>query len=159
MSSEHDIGELCNGSTYDSDSYCLGSNPSSPAIRLHGQAVKTLPSQGKIRGSIPLGGAKATASAVAFFVMRICFSESDAAQAVLYPDSYPGRLPVNPGACFFAFLYHHTRFFSLANPALYAPIPLHFHYVLSLFFSIFEQFFPEYLGTMAYRVGTFVYFC
>ena len=24
-------GELCNGSTYDSDSYCLGSNPSSPA--------------------------------------------------------------------------------------------------------------------------------
>ena len=26
------IGELCNGSTYDSDSYCLGSNPSSPAI-------------------------------------------------------------------------------------------------------------------------------
>ena len=27
-----DIGELCNGSTYDSDSYCLGSNPSSPAF-------------------------------------------------------------------------------------------------------------------------------
>ena len=53
------VGELCNGSTYDSDSYCLGSNPSSPAISLHGQAVKTLPSQGKIRGSIPLGGAKA----------------------------------------------------------------------------------------------------
>ena len=26
------VGELCNGSTYDSDSYCLGSNPSSPAI-------------------------------------------------------------------------------------------------------------------------------
>ena len=26
------FGELCNGSTYDSDSYCLGSNPSSPAI-------------------------------------------------------------------------------------------------------------------------------
>ncbi len=25
------VGELCNGSTYDSDSYCLGSNPSSPA--------------------------------------------------------------------------------------------------------------------------------
>ena len=51
------IGELCNGSTYDSDSYCLGSNPSSPAICLHGQAVKTLPSQGKIMGSIPIGGA------------------------------------------------------------------------------------------------------
>ena len=48
------IAELCNGSTYDSDSYCLGSNPSSPA-RLHGQAVKTSPSQGEIRGSIPLG--------------------------------------------------------------------------------------------------------
>ena len=29
-------GELCNGSTYDSDSYCLGSNPSSPAICLRG---------------------------------------------------------------------------------------------------------------------------
>ena len=52
------VGELCNGSTYDSDSYCLGSNPSSPAISLHGQAVKTSPSQGEIRGSIPLGGAK-----------------------------------------------------------------------------------------------------
>ena len=26
------IAELCNGSTYDSDSYCLGSNPSSAAI-------------------------------------------------------------------------------------------------------------------------------
>ena len=51
------IGELCNGSTYDSDSYCLGSNPSSPASCLHGQAVKTLPSQGKIMGSIPIGGA------------------------------------------------------------------------------------------------------
>ena len=50
-------GELCNGSTYDSDSYCLGSNPSSPASCLHGQAVKTLPSQGKIMGSIPIGGA------------------------------------------------------------------------------------------------------
>ena len=25
-------GEWCNGSTYDSDSYCLGSNPSSPAF-------------------------------------------------------------------------------------------------------------------------------
>ena len=50
-------GELCNGSTYDSDSYCLGSNPSSPA-RLHGQAVKTSPSQGEIRGSIPLGATK-----------------------------------------------------------------------------------------------------
>ena len=50
-------GELCNGSTYDSDSYCLGSNPSSPAKWLHGQAVKTSPSQGEIRGSIPLGAA------------------------------------------------------------------------------------------------------
>ena len=26
-----DVAELCNGSTYDSDSYCLGSNPSSAA--------------------------------------------------------------------------------------------------------------------------------
>ena len=62
------IGELCNGSTYDSDSYCLGSNPSSPAICLHGQAVKTLPSQGKIMGSIPIGGAKRPiAFAIGFF--------------------------------------------------------------------------------------------
>ena len=28
-------GEWCNGSTYDSDSYCQGSNPCSPAICLH----------------------------------------------------------------------------------------------------------------------------
>lgn len=27
------IAELCNGSTYDSDSYCLGSNPSSAATK------------------------------------------------------------------------------------------------------------------------------
>ena len=60
-------GELCNGSTYDSDSYCLGSNPSSPAIRLHGQAVKTLPSQGKIMGSIPIGGATKQNDCVLFF--------------------------------------------------------------------------------------------
>ena len=62
-----DIGELCNGSTYDSDSYCLGSNPSSPAISLHGQAVKTLPSQGKIMGSIPIGGATKQSDFVLFF--------------------------------------------------------------------------------------------
>ena len=63
------IGELCNGSTYDSDSYCLGSNPSSPAIRLHGQAVKTLPSQGKIMGSIPIGGATKQNDCVLFFYL------------------------------------------------------------------------------------------
>ena len=64
------IGELCNGSTYDSDSYCLGSNPSSPAICLHGQAVKTLPSQGKIMGSIPIGGATKQNVFVLFFLFR-----------------------------------------------------------------------------------------
>ena len=63
------IGELCNGSTYDSDSYCLGSNPSSPAISLHGQAVKTLPSQGKIMGSIPIGGATKQNDCVLFFYL------------------------------------------------------------------------------------------
>ena len=63
------IGELCNGSTYDSDSYCLGSNPSSPAISLHGQAVKTLPSQGKIMGSIPIGGATKQNVFVLFFLL------------------------------------------------------------------------------------------
>ncbi len=30
----HGIGEWCNGSTYDSDSYCQGSNPCSPATCL-----------------------------------------------------------------------------------------------------------------------------
>ena len=64
------IGELCNGSTYDSDSYCLGSNPSSPAICLHGQAVKTLPSQGKIMGSIPIGGATKQNDCVLFFYFQ-----------------------------------------------------------------------------------------
>ena len=72
------IGELCNGSTYDSDSYCLGSNPSSPAISLHGQAVKTLPSQGKIMGSIPIGGATKQNVFVLFFCcsvfFKLCFS-------------------------------------------------------------------------------------
>ena len=65
------IGELCNGSTYDSDSYCLGSNPSSPAISLHGQAVKTLPSQGKIMGSIPIGGATKQNVFVLFFCCSV----------------------------------------------------------------------------------------
>ena len=64
------IGELCNGSTYDSDSYCLGSNPSSPAICLHGQAVKTLPSQGKIMGSIPIGGATKQNISFCFFIFQ-----------------------------------------------------------------------------------------
>ena len=67
------IGELCNGSTYDSDSYCLGSNPSSPAICLHGQAVKTLPSQGKIMGSIPIGGATKQNVFVLFFCCSVFF--------------------------------------------------------------------------------------
>ena len=52
------IAELCNGSTHDSDSCCLGSNPSSAAsISLHGQAVKTSPSHGENWGSSPHGGA------------------------------------------------------------------------------------------------------
>ena len=70
------IGELCNGSTYDSDSYCLGSNPSSPAISLHGQAVKTLPSQGKIMGSIPIGGATKQNVFVLFFCCSVFFKLS-----------------------------------------------------------------------------------
>ena len=52
------IAELCNGSTHDSDSCCLGSNPSSAAsVSLHGQAVKTSPSHGENWGSSPHGGA------------------------------------------------------------------------------------------------------
>ena len=74
------IAELCNGSTYDSDSYCLGSSPSSPAISLHGQAVKTLPSQGKIMGSIPIGGATKQNVFVLFFCcsvfFKLCFPPS-----------------------------------------------------------------------------------
>lgn len=27
------VAELCNGSTYDSDSYCVGSNPASAAFK------------------------------------------------------------------------------------------------------------------------------
>ena len=51
------IAELCNGSTHDSDSCCLGSNPSSAAsTSLHGQAVKTSPSHGENWGSSPHGG-------------------------------------------------------------------------------------------------------
>ena len=71
------VGELCNGSTYDSDSYCLGSNPSSPATRLHGQAVKTLPSQGRIMGSIPIGGAKEPTELVPFFVRLQTVEQSE----------------------------------------------------------------------------------
>src|SRR5579872_4943726 len=39
------IGEWCNGSTTDSDSVCLGSNPGSPAKSFHGkrQAVRSGP--------------------------------------------------------------------------------------------------------------------
>ena len=54
-----DIAELCKGSTHDSDSCCLGSNPSSAAISLHSQAVKTSPSHGEDWGSIPHGGTEA----------------------------------------------------------------------------------------------------
>ncbi len=55
--SSDSIAEWCNGSTYDSDSYCLGSNPSSAAnICPHGQVVKIPPSHGGDRGSNPLGG-------------------------------------------------------------------------------------------------------
>ena len=49
------VGELCNGSTYDSDSYCLGSNPSSPA---NGSMVKRLrrrPLKAKSGVRFPLG--------------------------------------------------------------------------------------------------------
>ena len=35
---QKNVAELCNGSTYDSDSYCLGSNPSSAAKKESRQA-------------------------------------------------------------------------------------------------------------------------
>ena len=50
------LAELCKGSTNDSDSFSPGSNPGSAASTCrHGQAVKTSPSHGEIRGSSPLG--------------------------------------------------------------------------------------------------------
>ena len=38
LSEQQIIGDLCNGSTTDSDSVCGGSNPSSPARKKHAQA-------------------------------------------------------------------------------------------------------------------------
>ena len=43
----------CNGSTSDSGSFGLGSSPSPGARWRYGQAAKTSPSQGEIKGSIP----------------------------------------------------------------------------------------------------------
>ena len=37
---QKNVAELCNGSTYDSDSYCLGSNPSSAAKKEKSPFVK-----------------------------------------------------------------------------------------------------------------------
>lgn len=54
------ISGLCSGSACVSGAYSLGSNPGPGAksTRPHGQAAKTSPSQGEIRGSIPLGATK-----------------------------------------------------------------------------------------------------
>ena len=84
------IAELCNGSTYDSDSYCLGSNPSSPAISLHGQAVKTLPSQGKIMGSIPIGGATKQNISFCFFIFQKRLSGRFQHKPERFPSSFHG---------------------------------------------------------------------
>ena len=99
------IGELCNGSTYDSDSYCLGSNPSSPAIRLHGQAVKTLPSQGKIMGSIPIGGATKQNDCVLFFYLLKNRFSAFAAFALFERDA----------PCFFTFFEHLAYYCNFCN--------------------------------------------
>ena len=69
-------GELCNGSTYDSDSYCLGSNPSSPA---NGSMVKRLrrrPLKAKsgVRFPLELPVKSTVAKAAVFFYafLRYC---------------------------------------------------------------------------------------
>lgn len=48
----------CNGSTSDSGSFGLGSSPSPGAKWRYGQAAKTSPSQGEIKGSIPFSATK-----------------------------------------------------------------------------------------------------
>ncbi len=60
----------CNGSTSDSGSFGLGSSPSPGAKWRYGQAAKTSPSQGEIKGSIPFSATNeinADAYASAFF--------------------------------------------------------------------------------------------
>ena len=49
------VAELCNGSTYDSDSYCLGSNPSSAAKKKASlyEMLFFLPIVGRIRRAEP----------------------------------------------------------------------------------------------------------
>ena len=83
MLGRHD-GEWCNGNTNDSDSFILGSNPSSPATCLHGQAVKTSPSHGENWGSSPHGGVKATAYAVAFLFEDLCWMKLTGARFRLH---------------------------------------------------------------------------
>ena len=48
----------CNGSTSDSGSFGLGSSPSPGAKWRYGQAAKTSPSQGEIKGSIPFSATR-----------------------------------------------------------------------------------------------------
>lgn len=69
-------GELCNGSTYDSDSYCLGSNPSSPA---NGSMVKRLrrrPLKAKsgVRFPLELPAKTLIATAMSVFVVHSGYS-------------------------------------------------------------------------------------
>ena len=49
------IGEWCNGSTCDSDSYCLGSNPSSPALPPLSRGLGRRPLKAKTWVRIPSG--------------------------------------------------------------------------------------------------------
>ena len=53
MSNQTNTPGWCNGSTSDSGSFGLGSSPSPGARWRYGQAAKTSPSQGEIKGSIP----------------------------------------------------------------------------------------------------------
>ena len=76
------VGEWCNGSTYDSDSYCLGSNPSSPAK--YASMVKRLrrrPLTAKTGVRVPMGVPQAQ-----------CFNRS----AVLFLRIPPAGLRIPP---------------------------------------------------------------
>ena len=65
-------GEWCNGSTCDSDSYCLGSNPSSPAFFFLAPLSRGLgrgPLKAATRVQIPLGSPLTKCTLVVLFLL------------------------------------------------------------------------------------------
>ena len=75
-------GEWCNGSTYDSDSYCLGSNPSSPAFLFLAPLSRGLgrgPLKAETRVRIPSELLKTSSRLGGAFVLRISIEDSNGA--------------------------------------------------------------------------------